>query len=449
MDPDQTTSFFDQIPDTYGGDPVAVAEPPANPSKPSDESPEVEEKSSTPDLLAPKKGEGDDAESEAPKKTAAQYAAERREAKAKRNELLEKAPALEEENRALREKFEASQKKLADLESLASKDREEVATAAEDIETLKARVKTAEERYIASHAPKIDPHHDEEVQRHMSEIEGALRANLPRMANDAKGERVRLDINLARKDPARRGAIDAAVKDYALAAASSDATAMDRAVIVLGSALGNLDLEDDGLRDSLDAALAAASEPFQKGVARFRYVQENAAAMAQQRRVHAIAETEARLMQPLRLDPKAIDDALEADPSHPWANFGKLISEMPDEFRAAVEEEVRRDAAVLGAMAFQPPPLASNATAADIERHEALTRASSARAIEAAQYLAVGRAVMDGGILAHLRAEVASAKSRLDEVGESLSIPNRGGSHKDDTKTTPGIWDAVPSNYGR
>jgi hypothetical protein len=448
MDPEESTTgtIFDTIPDTYGGGTAVLERPPVKEAPKEPEKREAADPAA--DLLAAKpKVEGE--EKKPVEKTPAQFAKERREAKEQRRELLDKAPKLEEENRTLKEQFEQSQKRLAELEAMTSKERDEAAVTEDDIETWKTRAEAAEKRYIAANSPQFSPYEDEEVRRHAAAIDDALRTNLPRFAMDAHGKNIRLDLNLLRKDPARKGAMDTAVKDYALASEAGDATGMDRAIVVLGTALGNLDLEDDAVKIALDSALSAASDPFYKGIARFKEVQTNAATIVQQRRAQQIRETEAKLLAPFRLDPKMVDEALEADPSHPWGNFGALLRDMPEEFRAMAEIEVQRDAAVLGAMTFNPPPLAPGATTEDIAKHEAIVRAGSARAVEAARYLAVGRVMLDGGVLAHLRAQAAEAKARLEEVGETLSIPNRGGAvTKKDEKGAGGIWDEVPSTYG-
>lgn len=448
MDSEKTVFSFDDIPDGYGAG-AAVMEPPVK--KPDPEPPVVADppKVEKPDdLLAPRPKDGEGAPVEKPEKTPAQYAAERREAKAKRNELLEKAPKLEEENSTLRSR-------IAELEALTQKSEEERGAVTEDIETLREqariadeRAKAAEQRYIAAAAPQVNPYEDEEVQRHMSAVQTALTSNLPRLATNREGTKVRIDLNLVQKDPARKGAIDTAIKDYTLASESGDTTAMDRAVVILGTALGNLDVEDDEVREKLDSALAAASQPFAAGLMRYKAVQENAVQIATQRRANQIRETEARLLAPLMLDSAAVDEALEKDPDHPWANFSVLFREMPEDFRKSVEAETRRDAMVLGALQFIPPPLPANATQKEIGEHETLVRASNARAMEAARYVAVGRAVLDGGILAHMRAETLAAKQRLEEIGESLTIPSGGAdSSKGKEKSDP--WGDVPDNYSR
>lgn len=454
MDPDPTPSFsFDDVPDGYGAA-AAVAEPPAKPDAPEPTVGAGAEKPVTQpdDLLTPraKEGEGTPAASGDPKpeKTPAEYARERREAKQKRNEILEKAPKLEEENALLKTR-------IAELETLTKQGEKERGVVTEDIETLREqariadeRAKAAEKRYIASAAPQVNPYEDEEVQRHMSAVQTALRTNIPRFAMNREGAKVRIDLGLVQKDPARKSAIDTAIKDYAIASEAADTQAMDRAVLVLGTALGNIDIEDDDIREQLDTALAAASEPFHAGLMRYKAVQENAVSIAAQRRAEQVRATEARLLAPLHLDPASVDATLEEDPGHPWANFAVLVREMPEEFRKEVEEETRRDALVLGALQFVPPPLAQNATQKEIDEHEALTRASNTRALEAARYVAVGRALLDGGILAHMRAEVIAAKQRLEETGESLTIPSRDSEgSKGKEKSDP--WGDVPDNYRR
>lgn len=439
---DEALNIFSQIPDTYGG--TAVAEPPVK-AAPEEAAPAAEESTSTPDLLKPTQSE----ENKPVEKTPAQYAAERREAKAKRNELLEKAPVLEEENARLKAQFESSQKRLAELEAMTAAEREESAVTEDDIETLKSRVKIAEERYIAANAPSFDPYQDEEVKRYATAVDDALRANLPKFATTLDGQKTRINLDVIRKtQPERKAAMDQAVMQYAMAAESGDTAGLDKAVMLMGTALGNLDMDDDDVKVSLDAALSAAADPFYKGLHRFKHVQENAANIIQERRAEEIKQTEARLMAPLRLDPAMVDKVLEDDPSHAWGNFGKLLSDMPDDFRSKLEEEVRLDSSVLGSMKFMPPPLAPGANSDAIAKHEALVRSGQQRAIEAAQYLAVGRAMIDGGLLAHLRAKALEAQERMEEGAASTSIPNRGGKANNDTTKTNGVWDSIPSSYG-
>lgn len=440
---DEAINIFSQIPDTYGG--TAVMDPPVK-AAPEESAAPTEESTSTPDLL--KSTQAD--ENKPVEKTPAQYAAERREAKAKRNELLEKAPVLEEENARLKAQFESSQKRLAELEEMTTAERNEAAVTEDDIETLKSRVKIAEDRYISANAPSFDPYQDEEVKRYATAVDDALRANLPKFAATLDGQKTRINLDVIRKtQPERKAAMDQAVMQYAMAAESGDTAGLDKAVMLMGTALGNLDMYDDDVKVSLDAALSAAADPFYKGMHRFKHVQENAVNIIQERRAEEIKQTEARLMAPLRLDPAMVDKVLEEDPSHAWGNFGKLLADMPDDFRSKLEEEVRLDSSVLGSMKFMPPPLAPGANSEAIAKHEALVRSGQQRAVEAAQYLAVGRAMIDGGLLAHLRAKALEAQERMEEGAASTTIPNRGGKTSNDTTKTLGIWDNIPSNYGR
>jgi hypothetical protein len=440
---DEAINIFSQIPDTYGG--TAVMDPPVKAAPEEPAAPAAEESTPAPDLLKPTQSE----ENKPVEKTPAQYAAERREAKAKRNELLEKAPVLEEENARLKAQFESSQKRLAELEAMSTAERNEAAVTEDDIETLKSRVKIAEGRYISANAPSFDPYQDEEVKRYATAVDDALRANLPKFAATLDGQKTRINLDVIRKtQPERKAAMDQAVMQYAMAAESGDTAGLDKAVMLMGTALGNLDMDDDDVKVSLDAALSAAADPFYKGMHRFKHVQENAVNIIQERRAEEIKQTEARLMAPLRLDPAMVDKVLEEDPSHAWGNFGKLLADMPDDFRSKLEEEVRLDSSVLGSMKFMPPPLAPGANSDDIAKHEALVMSGQQRAVEAAQYLAVGRAMIDGGLLAHLRAKALEAQERMEEGAASTTIPNRGGKTSNESSKTNGMWDNVPSSYG-
>lgn len=452
-----TKSFFESVPSTYGG--AAVLEAP-------EPKPKVEEKPNpTPAPVAPvtekkpepteEKGGGlDDLLSKEggdgqPKKTAAQYAEERRQAKAKQREAVEKLPTVEEENRRLKAEYEAAQARLQELEALSSQERQEQSIVSEDVETLRARAEAAEKRYIAAHGPDFDPYQDPEVVRHAKEVEDALRVNLPKFSVKRNGERARLNIDLIRKQsPERKAAMDQAVAQYAIASENADESGLDKAVILMGTALGDIDIDDDEVRSAVETALSAAAEPFAKGITRFRHVQENAVDFARQRRAQAAKVAEDRLLQPLRLDPEAINATLQKDPSHPWANFGALVEEMPDDFRTKIESSLRQDSSILGALRFTPPPLAPNATAQEIADHEAFSQAADARIAETARYIAVGRAMIEGGLLAHLRAQVAGVQERLESESESTAIPRRGGGGEPASKSA-GAWDQIPSSYRR
>lgn len=453
-------SFFENVPSTYGATSSAVMDAP-------EPKPKVEEKPVTPapvtpapvekkpepaaeksagfDDLLSKEGDGQ------PKKTPAQYAEERRQAKAQKREAIEKAPVLEEENRKLKADYEAAQARLQELEALSSKERQEQSITNEDVETLRTRAEMAEKRYIAAHGPDFDPHQDQEVLRHAKEVEDALRVNLPKFALKTDGSRTRVNIDLLRKQsPERKAAIDQAVAQYAIASEAADEAGLDKAVTLMGTALGGIDIEDDDTRTAIETALHAAADPFAKGMSRFRYVQENAVNFARERRAEAARVAETRLLAPLRLDPEAIAARLEEDPSHAWANFGALVAEMPDDFRSSVEHALKQDSAILGALRFTPPPLAPNSTAQEIADHEAIVRAADAKIAETARYIAVGRAMIDGGVLAHLRAQVAEVQERLESESESTSIPRRGSSGSEETpKGAAGIWGQISSNYQR
>jgi hypothetical protein len=443
--------FFSAIPSDYGG--TATMEPPARESlkPPASEplkadssmtdAPKATPGTSPEDLLAPVK--------EGAEKPAKQYAQERREAKERKRELLEKAPVLEEENAKLKADYEAAQRRLQELEVLTGKEREDQAITKEDIETLRTRAESAEKRYIAAHGPDFDPYQDEEVVRHARLVEDALKANLPKLSRKADGTSARINLEILRKEPQRKNAMDTAVAQYAMALESGDERGLDKAVMLMSTALGGLDIEDDDVRVQVETALSSAAEPFVKGLQRFRHVQENSVSYSRQRRAEQIQATEARLLQPLRFDAEAVDAALEKEPGHPWANFGKLVNELPDEVRETVVKELRQDALVVGAMRYTPPPLPSTATAQELGEHEAIVRASEERAARAAQYLAVGRAMIDGGLLAHMRAQVAEMKERLeDEAGSTtLPRPNGGGGEKKASGSANTIWDAIPSSY--
>lgn len=445
---DTRIDFFSSIPDEYGG--TAVMDAPATPTKQepapvvTDEPKELEIKKPNPaaspdDLLAPKKEGGE--------KSPAQYAKERREAKEQKRELIAKAPVLEEENARLKSDYEAAQARLAELEARNI----ESVVPKEEAETLRARAEAAEKRYIASNGPSFDPYQDEEVVRHARAVEDALKANLPKFTRKADGSSARINLDVLRKTPERKQAMDQAVAHYAHALNTGDDAGLDKAVMLMNTALGGLDIEDDDVRTHVETALSAAAEPFTKGLDRFKHVQENAVGYATQRRAEQIRVTESRLLQPLQFDPTAVDEALESDPSHPWANFGKLINEMPDEFRKEITDELRQDALVVGAMRYTPPPLPSNATAQQIAEHEAIVRSSEERAGRAAQYLAVGRAMIDGGVLAHLRSQVAEMQERLNETAGSTAVPRSSGGSGGATEQKPnngGVWDSISSNYG-
>lgn len=452
-----TKSFFESVPSNYGGaavietpEPKPKVEEKPNPT-PAPVAPVTEKKPDAPEektpgideLLSKDGGDGQ------PKKTAAQYAEERRQAKAKQREAVEKLPTLEEENRQLKAEREAAQARLQELEALSSQERQEQMVSREDVETLRTRAETAEKRYIAAHGPDFDPYQDPEVVRHAKEVEDSLRANLPKFAMKTDGQQVRINLDVIRKQsPERKAAMDQAVAQYAVASDQGDEAGLDKAVSLMGVALGGLDIEDVDVRTSLETALAAASEPFAKGITRFRHVQENAVDFARQRRAQAAKVAEDRLFKPLRLDPEAIAATLESNPSHPWANFGALVEEMPEQFRAQIETSLRQDSSILGALRFTPPPLAPNATAQEIADHEAFSRAADARVAEIAQEITVGRAMIKGGLLAHLRAQVAGVQERLESESESTAIPRRGGGGEPVAKGG-GAWDAIPSNYRR
>ena len=453
-----TKSFFDAVPSTYGGaavldapDPKPKVEEKPNP-EPAPVAPVTEKKPVAPeeksagldDLLSKDGGDGQ------PKKTAAQYAEERRQAKAKQREAIEKFPTIEEENKRLKADYDAAQARLQELEALSSQERKDQMISQEDVETLRARAETAEKRYIAAHGPDFDPYQDAEVVRHAKEVEDALRANLPKFSMRRNGERARLNIDVIRKQsPERKAAMDQAVAQYAIASENADEAGLDKAVVLMGTALGDIDIDDDEVRSAVETALSAAAEPFAKGITRFRHVQENAVTFARERRAQAAKAAEERLLQPLRLDSEAIAATLEKDPSHPWANFGALVDEMPDEFRSSIEASLRQDSTVLGALRFTPPPLAANATAQEIADHEAFSQAADARIAEAARYIAVGRVMIQGGLLAHLRAQVAGVQERLESESESTAIPRRGSAGGETPKGAGGAWDAIPSNYRR
>lgn len=446
--------FFESVSSEYGG--TAVLDAP-------DPKPKVEEKPDpTPaPVTVEKKSEAPEQKSAGfddllktdgtPKKTAAQYAEERRRAKAEKKEILEKFPTIEEENRRLKEENEAAQARLRELEEMTSKERQEQGFTKEDVETLRARAEAAEKRYIAANGPDLNPYEDAEVLQYAKSVEDALRANLPKVALKTDGTTGRINIDLLRKQsPERKAAMDQAVAQYAVAIEQGDEAGLDKAVILMGTALGGIDIEDTDIRASVENALSAAAEPFAKGLARFKHVQENAVDFARQRRAEAAKATEDRLLQPLRLDPEAIAETLEKDPSHPWANFGALVDEMPDDFRSSVENSLRQDAVILGALRFSPPPLPQNATAQEIAEHESTVRAAEAKIAETARYLAVGRAMIEGGLLAHLRAEVAGVRDRLEQESESTSIPRRGSNSSDEpAKGAAGIWSQIPSSYHR
>lgn len=451
-------SFFDSVPSSYGGaavleapDPKPKVEEKPNPT-PAPVAPTTEKKPDAPeeksagidDLLPKEGGDGQ------PKKTAAQYAEERRAAKLKQREAVEKLPTLEEENRQLKAEREAAQARLQELEALSSQERQEKTLATEDVETLRVRAEAAEKRYIAAHGPDFDPYQDPEVVRHAKEVEDSLRANLPKFAMKSDGTQARINLDVIRKQsPERKAAMDQAVAQYAVATEQGDEAGLDKAVSLMGVALGGLDIEDVDVRTSLETALAAASEPFAKGITRFRHVQENAVEFSRQRRAQSAKVAEERLLQPLRLDPEAIATTLESNPSHPWANFGALVEEMPDEFRTKIETSLRQDSSILGALRFTPPPLAPNATAQEIADHEAITQAADGRIAEAARYIAVGRAMIEGGLLAHLRAQVAGVQERLESESESTAIPRRGGGGEPASKNAGSGWDQISTSYRR
>ncbi len=452
MDNDATpaTSIFDQISSDYGG--VATMEPPAEreaAQATGDPKPETKSKAeSNPapdDLLAPKEDgkKGDE-------KTPAQYAAERRERKERQRDLAGRAEEIERENLTLKQQYEEAQSKLKEFEELVGDKSRQTAAEEAEVSLLRERVKAAESRYVAAHAPQINPYDDDDVRRYATAVEDALQTNIPRFALDRKGAKQRIDMNVVRKSPERKAAMDQAVREYAVASETGDAEAMDRAVLLLGSALGDIDTDDDDVREKLDTALSKASDPFFKGVKRFKEVTENAATLAQNRRVEHIRETEAKLLAPLRFEASRVEEMLEKDPGHAWANFGALVQAVPEEVRDAVEEEILKDASVLGAMRYEAPPLPRDATSEMIENHEAVVRANSARALQAAQYLAVGRMMIDGGLLAHLRAKATEAEKRAEEAAGSVAIPHRGGSSdKKPDKGPGGLWDSIPSTYPR
>lgn len=460
-DPIDPKSFFDSVPGNYEPS-VQTLEPPA-PAKSAAEVKPDPEPPATP-AADPKKpstettGDLEDLLGDDPKpggtekqKTPADFARERREAKEKKREILEKAPLLEEENRKLKADYEAAKARLDELESLTAKERTEQAVSNEDIETLRARAEAAERRYIQANGPDFDPYQDAEVLRHAGAVEDALRANLPKFALKGDGTRARVNIDLIRKNsPERKAAMDQAVAQYAMASEAADEAGMDKAVILMGTALGGIDIEDEEIRSSVETALAAATEPFAKGIARFRHVKENAVQFARERRAEQARVAESRLLAPFRLAPEAVEETLAKNPSHPWANFGALIQEMPEEFRGQVEESLRRDSSILGALRFTPPPLAPNASAEEIANHEAIVQAADKTLSETARYIAVGRAMIEGGLLVHLRSAVLEAKERLETESESQSIPRRGVTPAGDGKTEKSsMWEAIPSSYGR
>lgn len=450
-------SFFENVPSTYGATSAAVMDAPEpkpkveeNPVTPAPVAPAPTDKKPDPaeskgagfDDLLSKEGDGQ------PKKTPAQYAEERRRAKAERNAAVEKAPVLEEENRKLKADYEAAQARLRELEALSSKERQEQSITNEDVETLRTRAEMAEKRYIAAHGPDFDPLQDEEVIRQTRLVEDALKANLPKFSVKADGTNARINLDLLRREPERKNAMDTAVAQYAMALNAGDDQGLDKAVMLMGTALGGLDLEENDVRIQIETALSAAAEPFVKGMQRFKHVQENAVNFARQRRAEQIQQTEERLLQPLRFDPAAVDSMLEKEPAHPWANFGKLVNELPDDVREKIEADLSQDALVLGAMRYSPPPLAPNATAQEIAEHEAIVRASNERVTRAAHYLTAGRLIMDGGVLAHLRAQVVEMQERLEELGASATVPRPGGGGGETPKTkSAGAWDAISSSY--
>lgn len=386
------------------------------------------------DLLAPKKDAGE------PKKKPADYARERRESKRQKQELLQKAPLLEAENKTLKQQLDELRAKIDERE-------QSTALESDEVKALRQQLDQERKRYVAAYAPIVDPNEDEDVKKYAELVEDSLKSHIPRFAHTRNGDKKRLDLNLIQAEPERKVAVTHAIHQYAMGLQSANEADMNKAIELMGAALGDLDMDDDDLREKIDIALSKAAPNLIKWIQKFNEVKSRSYEIAVQRRAQQIAQAEEALIAPLLIDQEAADEVLEKQPEHPWANFGKVLEDVDDDLYGKIEDEVRRDAAVLGAMQFMPPPIPQNATPEQIAEHNQLVQAGQKRAMEAARYLAVGRMMIDGGLLAKLRSKFVEYEKRKEEIAGSVSVPSPGGGNGSRPSGGKGVWDEIPSNY--
>lgn len=432
MPPTETENAFSVIPDGFGGLETAVAEPDKTEHEEIDPTEDSRRESSpvesTDDLLQGgdrKERSEEGVEKRQPEKTPAQYAEERRQAKAEKERILSEYPELVKKKEELERRFTESQSEIEQLRAITEEVEGKDLIEQDTLESLRKENEMLRHQYSDQFSPGIATNTDEEYLTHKAAETSSLKSNIPRWLPGADGSKRQVNFEAVMKDPQRKGAVDAAVQTYAISAEENDSKGMSKAVTLLGSAIGGLDMDDEDTVQALDTALYAAAEPFAKAVRREQFLKERAYEIAEANRIQAIQQTAQTLKAPLHFDREALSKKLEEDPGHGWANFGVLINEMPEEFRDAVANQLERDAAVMGSLRFVPPPVPKGADAATIQKHQALIAASQKHVMSAAQYLAVGRAMIDGGMLAHLRAKVAEAEARFEEEAASRSIPSR------------------------